>query len=351
MFRKFILVFFLFCFSAFQFPEEHSFHPDHSLEWCYFVGHLRTETGEVFGYELSFFRLSQEDKKTTSKIEVFPVHFAISHPLSQTHLTSQTIQRKMAGLAGFEKSRIWSGEYELKILSANEFHITAFPKFKDFSLDLHLKGKGQTLLHGENGLSRKSRKNQNLFSYYYSYPRLESSGKIVFGGKEHSVVSGLSWMDHEWSEKGNTNDSLVSQGTGWDWISLHGEEGDDFVFFSFKEKSNSDPESFGTFRNAKSRIISYRKEKEVKMIPKKEQWKSPSSGIEYPLHWRIEFPEGYWNVEPIFSEQEFDGRKSTGIVYWEGMVKAEGEVLGKKSTAKGYLELKGYSPKKKWWEL
>jgi len=33
------------------------------------------------------------------------------------------------------------------------------------------------------------------------------------------------------------------------------------------------------------------------------------------------------------------------------MVKAEGEIDGKKRTAKGYLELKGYVNSSKWWKL
>jgi predicted secreted hydrolase len=50
-----------------------------------------------------------------------------------------------------------------------------------------------------------------------------------------------------------------------------------------------------------------------------------------------------WRVEAVFDQQELDGRASTGIIYWEGLVSvhhANGQRVGW-----GYLEMTGYQQK------
>ncbi|TGN06569.1 lipocalin-like domain-containing protein [Leptospira ilyithenensis] len=357
--RFLILTYLFFNLAAFKFPEDHNFHGDYGIEWCYFVGHLVTTENLKFGYELSFFKVTLKDKDSVSKIEIFPVHFAISDPNKQIHYSNDVLHRGLGGLAGFDKDLIWSGEYHLQILGKDRFHITANPKDKKISLDFDLEGSGRILSHGKDGYSVKSRKRLEIFSYYYSYPRLKTKGGFSIEGKKYNVLSGVTWMDHEWSgaledikKDPSMSYSLGAQTTGWDWICLSAEDGSDLVVFRFKENSTAKPETFGTYRDPDGKIFSYSKEGEVSMNPvSDEKWKSPDTKIEYPLRWNIRTPNAKWEVTPIFSKQEFDARKSTGTIYWEGMVSAEGTSSDeKKIKANGYLELKGYSYKKKWWE-
>ena len=42
---------------------------------------------------------------------------------------------------------------------------------------------------------------------------------------------------------------------------------------------------------------------------------------------------------PLMDDQELDSRASTGVVYWEGAVRATG---GGRPLGRGYLELTGY---------
>lgn len=349
MVKKLFLLGVLCIFFQFQFPKDHSFHKNFALEWVYFVGILNAESGETFGYELSFFRVKLKDE---SQSELYPVHFAISDVKNRKHYTEQIIKRNIGGLSGFTESKLWSGEYEANILNQNEFHLNVQPKSQLISLDLHLKGNFGIFPQGKNGLSPKSHTNPAIYSYYYSYPRLESKGTIRIQDKIYKIVSGQSWLDHEWSEedgKSKGSFTLSSKESGWDWVCISTETGSDFVFFRFREKVDKPHSIFGSMRTADGKIEYFHTPGQVQMQPKPKLWKSSDTNIEYPLEWKIEYPGGSWEISPYFNEQEFDGRKSTGIVYWEGLIQAKNPV--EKTKGFGYLELKGYKKKKDWWEF
>lgn len=347
--NRVIILILSFSFFHFTFPKDHSFHSDFGLEWCYFVGHLESANGNQYGYELSFFRLKLSDGSDWNA-EIFPVHFAISDFSNKIHQSSQTIKRSIGDLAGYSNQSIYSGDYRLNIISKDKFQITAGSKSKNLSINLDLQGNGKILVHGKDGISIKSNRNPNIFSYYYSYSRLITTGHLVLNGKKETIISGTSWMDHEWSEKKSKSLPTLATGeTGWDWICLSDSSGGDYVFFRFRESNTSFPEIFGTYRNPEGKTTYWKDPGQIQMEPIGPYWKSPVTKIEYPLHWKIKYPGGEWKVSPIFNEQEFDGSKTTSTIYWEGGVEAE-DTFQKKS-AKGYLELKGYKKPKDWWEF
>src|SRR5438067_4810407 len=41
----------------FSFPRDHGTHDEYKTEWWYYTGHLETDTGKRFGFELTFFRV------------------------------------------------------------------------------------------------------------------------------------------------------------------------------------------------------------------------------------------------------------------------------------------------------
>ena len=71
----------------------------------------------------------------------------------------------------------------------------------------------EPVLNGDAGLSQKSSDPGNA-SYYYSITRLETTGRIRVDG-EGVQVSGLSWLDREWSTS-----ALAADQVGWDWFAL-----------------------------------------------------------------------------------------------------------------------------------
>jgi len=331
--------------AAIEFPKDHSFHKDFGLEWCYFVGNLSVGNDQELGYELSFFRA-----KLNGKEEVFPVHFAISDISNKKHYTAQTIERKIGGLAAYNDLLIRSGDYKIEILGESEFKITANPRGENISLQLHLTAnKKEILLHGDKGYSIKSNQDKNIYSYYYSIPRLQTKGFLKIGERKLEVTAGTSWMDHEWSFPTKENEknsgakkSLASEENSWDWICLNLEDGSDLMVFNFRKTKSGSPETFGTLRNAKGEITYFHSPKEINLTPQNSLWKSSETNRRYPMKWKISSSELELDVETRFSEQEFVGTTTTGNSYWEGSVKATGFLNGKPVTAKGYLELKGY---------
>lgn len=326
--------------KSFKFPQDHFFHKGYRVEWCYFIGILDTEEGKELGYELSFFRAY-----LGPKVALYPVHFAISDLEDEKHKISQTIERELGGVAGQDKSNLWSGDYRMEVTGPADFRISAFPRTDSgFGLELELSTKPKNILiHGKNGKSLKSRKNPKFFSYYYSIPRLETKGSLYLEGKEYHVKSGTSWMDHEWSSPEGTEAAfdLSSKDISWDWICIQMEDGSDIMAFNFKNRSG-DVETFGTYRSPDGKVISLENENDLKFVPEDKTWKSDQTGNSYKLRWKLISERFNLNISPKFEEQEFDARSSTGLIYWEGAVKVGGDIDGKSVKGKGYLELKPF---------
>ncbi|EMY77465.1 hydroxyneurosporene synthase CrtC [Leptospira weilii serovar Ranarum str. ICFT] len=331
----------------FVFPKDHSFHPKHKVEWCYFVGVLQSSEGKKYGYELSFFKGNFGKNR-----EVFPVHFAISDLENKKHNISQTIERKLGGMAGYDSEQIFSGDFVLKIEGKTKFHLIAKPKnTSGLSLDLFLSGKdSDLLLHGDKGKSIKSRRNPDFYSYYYSIPRLSTRGELTLYGKKIRIESGNSWMDHEWSSPFDSTRQaeLSDKSNSWDWICIQLEDGSDIMAFNFRDTPNSISESFATLRLKSGEKTYFEQEGEIVLVHDSSLWTSPRTNQKYPLVWNL-FTRVFSQkesalhliIEPFFEDQEFDSRITTGFSYWEGAVKVQGTRGGKAVRGIGYLELKG----------
>jgi predicted secreted hydrolase len=72
------------------------------------------------------------------------------------------------------------------------------------------------------------------------------------------------------------------------------------------------------------------------------RWKSPRTGVEYPIAMEVRAGGTTWRVEPLMDDQELDARASTGTLYWEGAVRVR-SADGRGGV--GYLELTGYGGK------
>jgi predicted secreted hydrolase len=70
------------------------------------------------------------------------------------------------------------------------------------------------------------------------------------------------------------------------------------------------------------------------------RWRSPRTGADYPVAWRVRIGGREFEVEPLMDDAELDSRSSTGTIYWEGPVRLN---AGGASIGRGYLELTGYA--------
>ena len=94
------------------------------------------------------------------------------------------------------------------------------------------------MLQGENGLSRKS---AVTASYYYSMPRLSTTGTVRVDNDDYHV-NGYSWLDHEFSTS-----ALASDQVGWDWFALHLDDGKDIMLYTIRrDDGTNDPYSSGS---------------------------------------------------------------------------------------------------------
>jgi predicted secreted hydrolase len=189
------------------------------------------------------------------------------------------------------------------------------------------------VLQGDQGYSRKGPEPGNA-SYYYSLTRLETTGTVAVGG-ETIPVTGLSWMDHEYST------SALSAGqVGWDWFSLQLDDRSELMVFQIRRDDGSvDPYSSGALVAADG--TTRHLDRDAFVIEVAGTWRSPRTGSEYPARWTITVPTAglTLRLEPHLADQELD----LSYAYWEGAVRATGERDGRPVSGNGYVEMTGYA--------
>ena len=74
-------------------------------------------------------------------------------------------------------------------------------------------------------------------------------------------------------------------------------------------------------------------------------WTSPHSGARYPVEWRLRIPSMQLDLilAANLKDQEMHTPRSSGVIYWEGSVKATGKRNQKAIEGVGYVELTGYA--------
>src|SRR5262249_11735630 len=132
-------------------------------------------------------------------------------------------------------------------------------------------GRGKPIvLQGDRGLSQKGQAPGNA-SYYYSIPRMPTSGTLTLPG-EHFEVTGESWMDREWSTS-----ALEPGDVGWDWFALQLDDQRELMFYRLRQKGGAaSPQSSGILVDASgtSRRLT-RGDVDIETLAR---WKSPHSG-------------------------------------------------------------------------
>ncbi len=104
------------------FPADHGPHDDFQTEWWYYTGNLTAETGEHFGYQLTFFRraLTPPDQRSVrdsawAADQVYMAHLALTDVSSGEHYSFEKLARGAAGLAGVqaEPFRVWLEDWSV----------------------------------------------------------------------------------------------------------------------------------------------------------------------------------------------------------------------------------------------
>ncbi len=325
---------------AFVFPADHGPHPGFRNEWWYVTGNLDGDGGRRFGFELTIFRFALAPTLLTAASswrsnQVYIAHFAVTDAGRERFYTAERYSRGALGLAGASADpfRVWIDDWEIATEEPGrpeQWRLRASDA--EFALDVALTAAKPPVLNGIDGLSQKSAEPGNA-SYYYSITRWLTEGSIRLGDEEYRV-SGLSWLDREWSSSALAADQL-----GWDWFALQLSDGSELMFYNLRKLDGSqDEHSAGTWISADG--ASTHIDREDVEIEVTDTWDSPEGG-RYPSAWVLRVPDRGLSLEirPVMADQEL----FTTVRYWEGAVDVRGQRHGSPVEGRGYVELTGYT--------
>ena len=323
----------------FTFPRDHGPHPDYGIEWWYFTGNLSTKDNRLFGYQLTLFRIGLgndevERKSNWGTSQIYMGHLALSDVKNQKFYAFERFSRESLGLAGAlvtddGRFRVWIEDWIIDGVGSDRPYVRIWGTEGDLKIDLVLESSKPITLNGESGFSRKNREVGGA-SYYYSSTRMVTNGSLTLG-QQNFKVSGLSWMDREWSTS-----ALSEMQVGWDWFGLQLSDGRDLMLYQLIKKSgNLDDNSSGTLveENGSSKFLN----SDDFVITNLDHWKSDISGTKYPSKWRIKIPDQEIDITvmPYFRNQEFNAV----VRYWEGATSVKGVSNNRDVTGSGYVEI------------
>lgn len=326
----------------FRFPQDHAAHPAFQTEWWYYTGHLQSR-GRSFGYELTFFSagIDPARKKSPSAWALHTLyfaHFALTDEQGKRFRFYEQTSRPALGMAGAraDRYRVWVHDWSAHLLQDGLTHRLR-ASAKDIGIELDLLPQKPPVIHGKEGVSRKSA-GPGRASHYYSLTRLHTRGTLTLDGTR-VPVTGLSWMDHEFGSS-----QLAPNQAGWDWFSIQLDGGRELMLYVLRLKDGgTEPHSSGTIVHAdgtwKHLPLS------AFSIRATGTWKSRKTGGVYPAGWTVRVPgEGLeLSVVPTVADQELATEGAAGVRYWEGSCRVSGRDRGKPARGAGYVELTGYT--------
>ena len=315
--------------KTFAFPADHGPHPDYRIEWWYVTANLVDPTGVAYGAQWTLFRQAMKpgaQQEGWANQQIWMGHAAVTR--ADTHRYSEAFARGGVGQAGVEAKPLlawidsWQmrGSEQMRDATIAPLELTA--SGADFSYALRLDADRALVLQGDAGYSRKSERGQA--SYYFSQPYFKATGSITIDDKPVGVT-GLAWMDREWSSQ-----PLASDQTGWDWFSLHLNSGEKLMLFRLRQSDGNNYCS-GNWISSDGK---------TEQIASADIGMTPTTAIELegrkiPTAWSIAIPRLALTIECVaLNAKSWMG---TSFPYWEGPISFGGSHAGV-----GYLEMTGY---------
>jgi predicted secreted hydrolase len=168
-------------------PADQARHPSAGNEWWYTIGHVRAGRHE-YGYEIQLVAAGVAQIGFTDVSSGKYISRQYLYPANQISVSTTALSVRMpnASLSG----------------PLQNMRLTAALPNGIGTLDLRLRAIGPALYNNGTGLFPFL----GGTSYYYSLPRLQTTGTLTLRGKP-THVNGTSWLDRQW-------------GT-WDWTKLH----------------------------------------------------------------------------------------------------------------------------------
>ena len=311
---------------VFSFPADHGAHDGFRIEWWYVTANLKDQQGHDFGVQWTLFRSALKPVAQQSgwaNQTIWLGHAAVTS--ATAHHAAERYARGGVGQAGVNVAPFEAWIDDWRFASQTQDPLTDLQlsaRDKDFSYQLHFTSSRPLVLQGDNGFSRKSEQGQA--SYYYSQPFFQASGTLQIDGQTYTV-SGPAWLDREWSSQ-----PLAANQTGWDWFSLHLDNGESLMLFRTRQTDGA-PYLTGTWISADGQTETLHGE-QIKLTA---QDTAKVAGRKMPVRWSISIPDKHLDIS--LDALNPNAWMNLRIPYWEGPVRINGSHGGR-----GYLEMTGY---------
>ncbi|QJR82003.1 carotenoid 1,2-hydratase [Alteromonas pelagimontana] len=309
-----------------QLPADHKSHADYRLEWWYLTANLEDSDGAFFGVQFTLFRIQNSSVQNNWENGQTWMAHASLHSQSK-HWFEERFARGGVGNAAVETSpfQLYLDDWQWSASAENApFPATlSFTVEDNATLQLSLTSEGPYVLHGNQGISQKSA-DASLRSYYYSQPFIELGGTINVNGKSHSV-QGRGWFDHEW-----TSHLARQEALGWDWFSLHLDNGKKLMAFRMHVKDNP-PYITASVIEESGNVTHLTSEEIALEVVANEQ----IGARRVPVQWHMAIPSQ--NIDIRIAPKKSQQWNQATFSYYEGAVSVKGN-----HTGEGFMELTGY---------
>ncbi|QMU60154.1 MAG: iron ABC transporter permease [Boseongicola sp.] len=304
---------------ALEFPKDHGAHPNFRIEWWYFTAVLQDTDAITYGAQWTLFRMARRPSGLKDD-QLWMGNAALASPSG--HYFDERLARGDMGLADVNAEPFEAKIDEWLVAEQQSNDLTIHAQGADFAFDLRFTTNMAPVLHAENGFSVKS--GSGTASHYYSQPNYMVTGQLETPNGVVEV-SGNGWMDHEWSSRPFEPDQV-----GWDWISLHMNDGGKLMAFRLRDRIDGDFLA-GTWmpKNGEAQSLT------ANELSLSALATSVIDGREIPTVFQLVVPQHGIDatIEAIYP----DSWMATSVPYWEGPVRFDGSHSGV-----GYLEMTGY---------
>jgi predicted secreted hydrolase len=303
-------------------PDDDGFLRNQNVQWWYWTGHLESEDGRRYGFEVVFFAFRNYGLfwDQLAQAAITDVNG------NKFHFCEQVKWSKPKSLPGAFDLRACAGDSLRAVGGGGKDHLHS--EIDGLVLDLDLVETKAPVRHYGGGPHPYY---FGGYTYYYSRVSMATSGTLSIGG-ETVRVSGTSWFDRQYG------DLMQAIFQGWQWFAIELDDDRQIMVYDLlgsasgvrAERAASITDALGVTRDLASEDF------KIESLGK---WKSPNTGITYPMGWRITLPRMVLTVTPVVRDQELCAKHDlwVGPEYWEGACAVSGDATGK-----AYVELNGF---------
>ncbi|MGH8559942.1 MAG: lipocalin family protein [Methylococcales bacterium] len=312
------------------FPNDHGIHRQSGSELWQIGGYLEMIGGERFGLEITLIRVDLgadpgQRQSAWATDQIFHLNYGII-PFNHGEIyRDRETSRNAMGLAGYDprQHEIRVYKRELKFHESNEgsdMELNIPDGAYPVNLEFH---PAKPMLIAP--FSEPFR--------YYTISRMAARGTLTISGESHAV-SGEAFFEHSWGKLPVGRGQLVR-----DRLMLQLSNGIDLNLLQSHRRDGT-----GKAVNSGFMVLPQGKRLAFEQgdldIEQSGYWTSSTTGIRYPVEWRIQIPEQAMvlDVRPWMDNQE----TTDSPINWAGMVSVSGHSGANPVEGFGQVQLSGY---------